>query len=180
MPNHKISIPGYDYDATQSGNRWIKKNIESEINPDDQISGFAKPITIRAFNYMRKRFLNRLEDIFAVYTGSALDKETVQVTFGKEAILILLSQQNCAGITFCFGMNDIPNEQGIVEERVTLMACGAMPVATEDGFENIGKPRFDANDAPQDADPPVYEVVPGSTYGIVIGKMIGESYSNFL
>ncbi len=89
--NAKISIPGYNYEETKE-NPWVKNfPVKIELNPDNTLAGFSQPITLNAFRHMRDKFLYRLEKIFDSYDDGSLRDETVEVTFGKEAILMLLS-----------------------------------------------------------------------------------------
>ncbi len=186
----KISISGFNYDETRKENPWVKNfPVKIELNPDNTLAGFSQPITLSAFNHMRAKFLDRLEKIFTRYKGS-IKNETVEVTFGKEAILMLLSQPNAAGITFTFGINDIPDDKGKVNERVTLMARGARPCDSRDGYEVIGAeanqyspasktsrasktanaPKIlSASTSDISSDGPIFEVVPRKSYGDVTG-----------
>ncbi len=75
--NAEIPIPGYNYEETKE-NPWVKNfPVKIELNPDNTLAGFSQPI--------------RLEKIFNSYNSGSLKDETVEVTFGKEAILMLLS-----------------------------------------------------------------------------------------
>ncbi|HEV8081902.1 MAG TPA: hypothetical protein VGP55_01800 [Chitinophagaceae bacterium] len=187
----KISISGYDYDGTRNENPWVKNfPVNIELNPDNTLAGFSQPITLNAFQHMRDKFLKRLEKIFNSYKNGSLKNETVEVTFGKEAILMLLSQPNAAGITFTFGINDIPDHNGVVNERVTLMARGAKPCDAPEGYEVIGEEAMYYNKTPKVSSDsktpktqqtlsavktasasggPIFEVVPRHTYGDVTG-----------
>lgn len=186
--NAKISIPGYNYEETKE-NPWVKNfPVKIELNPDNTLAGFSQPITLNAFRHMRDKFLYRLEKIFDSYDDGSLRDETVEVTFGKEAILMLLSQPNAAGITFTFGINDIPDHKGVVNERVTLMARGARPCNSAKGYEVIGEEpshfikasevsrtsktsnntqTLSAAKSASIARDPIFEVVPRQTYGDV-------------
>ena len=182
----RISIPGFDYDETRKENPWIRNfPVKIELNPDDTIAGFSQPITMNAFRHMQDKFLRRLEKIFKSYKSS-IKNETVEVTFGKEAILMLLSQANAEGITFTFGINDIPDSHGTVNERLTLMAR-AIRSGYSDKGENISaentvqskkskSPKASATaqavNAPQSSgasDDVIFEVVPRKTYSDVTG-----------
>ncbi len=187
----KISIPGFNYDETRKENPWVKNfPVKIELNPDNTLAGFSQPITLSAFRHMRDKFLQRLEKIFKNYRG-ALKNETVAVTFGKEAILMLLSQPNAGGITFTFGINDIPDHTGKVNERVTLMARGATPSDSPCGYDVIGgeagqytraskisrssktsnaKTLSAAGTADNASSGPIFEVVPRQTYEDVTGE----------
>lgn len=188
----KISIPGFDYDATRVENPWVKNfPVKIELNPDSRLAGFSQPITLNAFRHMRDKFLKRLEKIFNNYKDGSLKNETVEVTFGKEAILMLLSQPEVEGITFTFGINDIPNHKGVVKERVTLMASGAKEYDSPKGNEVIGeeagqyskaskvsrasktsnsRQNLSAAKSTGTTTPPIFEVVPRLTYGDINGR----------
>ncbi len=181
----KITIPGYNYDETNKETPWVKNfPVKIELNPDNTLAGFSQPITISAFRHMRDKFLNRLEKIFKNDKRS-LKNETVEVTFGKEAILMLLSQPNAGGITFTFGINDIPDDKGKINERVTLMARGARPCDSPTGYEVIGEEAGQNHERPKNTGAsktsatqqtlsavksasistvPIFEVVPRHTY----------------
>lgn len=182
----KISIRGFDYDETRKENPWVKNfPVKIELNPDDTVAGFSQPITINAFRHMQDKFLRRLEKLFKNYRGS-IKNETVEVTFGKEAILMLLSQANAEGITFAFGINDIPDSHGTVNERLTLMAraIGSRYLDKEDDTptDNLVQSKktkaSKASAAPQVLSAPqssdtsndvIFEVVPRKTYSDITG-----------
>ena len=182
----RISIPGFDYDETRKENPWIRNfPVKIELNPDDTVAGFSQPITINAFRHMQDKFLRRLEKLFKNYKGS-IKNETVEVTFGKEAILMLLSQANAEGITFTFGINDIPDSHGKVNERLTLMAraigSGYQDKGEDAPTENkVQAKKTKASKAPaiaQAVNAPqssgtsgdvIFEVVPRKTYDDVNG-----------
>jgi hypothetical protein len=130
MAKHKIKIKGYDYD--KKGGIWIDRDIDCELNDDESLAGYSMPVTPDMREHMTELYRKLLYENFPGNKKKA-EEQTISFTFGKEALMFLLSQANCEGITFCLGINDKDD----AHRHTTLIAFGAEVRTKEDGTPDI-------------------------------------------
>jgi hypothetical protein len=174
MAKHKIKIKGYDYD--KKGGIWVDKDIDCELNDDESLAGYSMPVTPDMREHMTKLYRKFLYETFPENKKKA-EEQTVYFTFGKEALMFLLSQANCDGITFCLGINDKDD----ANKHTTLIAFGAEVRKKKDGtpdpndegkiiIDPIGENASKEPKAAKDLPRPIYEVVPPTTLAQVLAQ----------
>jgi len=116
-----------------------KSDITTELKPV-KVDNFGDPITKNLANFLVQDFYIKydvfLEDLNKIFDNKALDESEkkvkaieifnkaksfipLQVTFSKEALMMLLSQPNCAGIKsyYCMGL---PEDKAAVSDQETI------------------------------------------------------------
>jgi hypothetical protein len=155
---HVITIPGYDYDKDKG---WVDKEIESELNDDESLAGYSMPITEKMRDHMVELYREFLYKTFK--TKEEAEAQTVYYTFGKEALMLILSQVDCDGITFYLGVNDKDD----THKYNTLIASGSKVRKDDKGQPATkgGKIIIEPIKKSDLAAPPprLYEVVPPAT-----------------
>src|SRR5258706_2335016 len=89
----KYQTDGKDYNSTTGKfeDAYLEFNLPGKPTAPGPVKGVGTPISKAAFQEMQSR-----------YTGSKKPTDTEYVTFGREAILSILAQNDCAGIKFYY------------------------------------------------------------------------------
>lgn len=108
--------------SIKEGDRYrqskIEFNLPKQVNADDEpVSRMGKLVTKSAANSMHRDYIQAVNTILDKTNISKDDRDalkkmiTVQVMFGKEALMFLLAQANCEGIRFysCFSPEALPS-----------------------------------------------------------------------
>lgn len=107
--------------------KFKHENLEHKMCDDSELTGFSRPISPQAFNKMLTKELDRLR----ILRGSAnIDNEIIAVNFGKQALLLLLSQPGCEAISFTFVQRIDPQTLEFTGE-LTLVAGGVEKKSAE-------------------------------------------------
>lgn len=124
-----IEACGYDFDGTD----FKKVPIRTLLQHDTSAEGEGMPVTRAAGQHMVNRhhdlLRERLDAVRRTPTEEDVLDEVVAVSFGKETLLILLSQAGCQGIRFyvCKNQDDKTSlvMVGIGEGNSDLSADGS-------------------------------------------------------
>ncbi len=117
----KLRRPGFDYysDPVNSSRKAHRKTLEyNDSNHEVEVNAFGYPITTRLARKLIKNYwdtLNRVTD----------GDKGIAFSFGKEAMLSILSQKGCEGIRFYFAYKRSEDFVDPINEGVTLVAIGA-------------------------------------------------------
>lgn len=138
-----------------------KKLDEAELTFDDQsdddVCGYGRLIAGDAAAIM----INAYDEHISKTKG---EKQNKAVTFGKEALLSILSQKGCEGIRFYFGKRNKDTwEKGSKYskyEGLTLVAVGVDAKNQDLGSEGGTNPSVMTKSAAQSQSTMIYEVVP--------------------
>lgn len=120
-----IKLLGYDYD---SKNGFYQREVDVLMASPDELNGYSQPITEAAYEQMVNGFLTELEarlhqnQTNADVTEAILD-EPVSLTFGKQALQILLSQTGAEAIEFVFAKGADGNTT-LIAQAVTIGGNG--------------------------------------------------------
>ncbi len=135
LPEPAIVAPGYDFNDGE----FVPCLLTSPLQKDSSAGGEGQPITLVAAQEMVGRYhqllRNRLTEAREKGTEDEILDEVVAVTFGKETLLLLLSQAGCEGIRFYLCKNQDHRTSlvmvGIDGERSDLSATGQKGVLLE-------------------------------------------------
>ena len=87
----KLLAEGKDYAQGQFVDASLEINLPGKPSTVGPVRGVGTPVTKAAFQEMQNR-----------YFANKQANDTQHVTFGREAILSILAQYDCAGIKFYF------------------------------------------------------------------------------
>ncbi|GAB3693121.1 hypothetical protein GCM10027592_12670 [Spirosoma flavus] len=108
-----IKVAGIDYD----GEKFVEAELIINLAPDGDIRGAGKPITLNAAKVMIDSYLSPvIDDLKNPDKKENALKAPIAVYYGKETLMLLLSQSNCEGIRFYFCKNH--------HERASLVLIG--------------------------------------------------------
>ena len=109
-----VTADGLDY----KNGKFVKKKLTIKLAPEGSVTAAGKPITLKAVKAMTDGYLlpklDRLKQLRAKSIGKskeekaeekALLESNIAVFFGKETLMLLLSQTDCEGIRFYFCRN---------------------------------------------------------------------------
>ena len=116
-----ISLAGYDY----KNGKFVKSKIHVELNDCNTLPGFSQPISQAAFDQMQENFIHDLDQAYqdAATDASKQDilNRTISVTFGKQALQLILAQEGCEGIRFSFAQSfETDKHETLVAQGVAL------------------------------------------------------------
>lgn len=97
-----MKLAGECLDANSADpQKFIGVPFDHPLADDDIVPGFSRPITAAAFSSMLSGNIEALKQLDKANAGS-VDNKIISVQFGKQALLLLLSQPGCEGIQFTF------------------------------------------------------------------------------
>ena len=93
----KIKLNGYDFSTTEK--KFVKKVLQ--YNEPDSTKAYAHgaPSSINGAKLLIKNYYEQIK----TEMGKEAVNENIAFTFGKDALLAILSQENCVGIKFYIG-----------------------------------------------------------------------------
>lgn len=138
LKGQQITLQGKDF---QNGS-FVDSEVKISICDDSQLTGFSRPITQDAKREMINSFIDELQNKLKAVDAQSVEykgimNQTVSVDFGKESLLLLLSQPGCEGIKFSFAKG-INTQYTLVAEGLTIGTNGVQPVIIPDVTDKSG------------------------------------------
>ncbi|MDE1191582.1 MAG: hypothetical protein PW786_05535 [Arachidicoccus sp.] len=153
--SNEITLPGYDLKADKSGLK--PSSIAFDLADTTIVTGYSSAITPAVRNEFVGNFTTPLIRACTDVDGridpkSEMMNRPVSVTFGKQALLLLLSQKGAEGLRFWFAVNCEENSTLVVE-------------AVSDELLGNGTHKYAKGIEGSSQSPLLFEVAPPTTLG---------------